>query len=281
MSGDATITSAAVLTLSSTITAGGPTGSATVAPVITYDAKGRLTAVSSATITPAVGSITGFGSGVATWLATPSSANLAAALTDETGGSGGGVAVFNKSPSFATSIVVTANSGTPAAAAISGTAVQAVGADGAFVRIGADAYGTGIGVSFNARHARGTAASPTATQSGDILGILVNQGYGATGFDSINAFTGFVAFATENHTDAAQGSEIAFTSTPNGTVLNVEGFRLLQSGQHKFTAASNFTANGTTATVLGGLGPAGAHTTVQKWLTVIDNTGATLYVPGF
>jgi len=55
-------------TLAAIVTAGGPTGSATVAPIIIYDAKGRLTAVSSATITPAVGSITGLGTGVATAL---------------------------------------------------------------------------------------------------------------------------------------------------------------------------------------------------------------------
>lgn len=55
-------------TLASIISAGGPTGSATVAPIITYDAKGRLTAVSSATVTPAVGSLTGLGTGVATAL---------------------------------------------------------------------------------------------------------------------------------------------------------------------------------------------------------------------
>lgn len=46
-------------TLAAIITAGGPIGSATVAPIITYDVKGRLTAVSSATITPAFSSVTG------------------------------------------------------------------------------------------------------------------------------------------------------------------------------------------------------------------------------
>lgn len=56
-------------TLAAVVTAGGPTGSATVAPIITYDAKGRLTTVSSATITPAIGSVTGLGTGVATALA--------------------------------------------------------------------------------------------------------------------------------------------------------------------------------------------------------------------
>ena len=59
LSGDATLASTGALTLSSIIVAGGPTGSATVAPIITYDAKGRLTTVSSATITPAASSITG------------------------------------------------------------------------------------------------------------------------------------------------------------------------------------------------------------------------------
>jgi hypothetical protein len=54
-----TVAGALATTLASIITAGGPTGSATVAPIITYDAKGRLTTVSSATITPAVGSLTG------------------------------------------------------------------------------------------------------------------------------------------------------------------------------------------------------------------------------
>ncbi len=40
------------------LSAGGPTGSATVAPIITYNAQGQLTVVSSATITPAEASVT-------------------------------------------------------------------------------------------------------------------------------------------------------------------------------------------------------------------------------
>jgi hypothetical protein len=48
--------------------------------------------------------ITSFGTGVATWLATPSSANLAAAVTDETGS---GSLVFSASPTF-TGTVTTA-----------------------------------------------------------------------------------------------------------------------------------------------------------------------------
>ena len=54
-------------TLASVITAGGPTGSASVVPVITYDAKGRLTAVTTATITPAaIGAPSGSGTSTGT-----------------------------------------------------------------------------------------------------------------------------------------------------------------------------------------------------------------------
>lgn len=47
------------LSLADTIASGGPTGSATLAPVITYDAKGRLTAVTSAAIAPPFSAVTG------------------------------------------------------------------------------------------------------------------------------------------------------------------------------------------------------------------------------
>lgn len=51
ISGDATLAASGALTLASTITAGGPTGDATHVPQITYDAKGRLTTVTSVAIT--------------------------------------------------------------------------------------------------------------------------------------------------------------------------------------------------------------------------------------
>jgi hypothetical protein len=70
---------------------------------------------SSATLTNATGlpistGVSGLGANVATFLGTPSSANLAAALTDETGS---GSAVFATSPTL-----VTPNLGTPSAAVL-------------------------------------------------------------------------------------------------------------------------------------------------------------------
>jgi len=68
-SGDATLASTGALTLATVNANTGSFGSATASPVLTLDAKGRVTAASSSTITPAVGSITGLGTGVATALA--------------------------------------------------------------------------------------------------------------------------------------------------------------------------------------------------------------------
>ena len=86
----------------------GTYGSATQSPVLITNAQGQLTSVTNTTITPAVGSITGLGTGVATWLATPSSANLASAVTDETGS---GSLVFATSPTLVTPILGTPQSG--------------------------------------------------------------------------------------------------------------------------------------------------------------------------
>ncbi len=71
-----------------------------------------LSATGTGTITAtaiAVGGITGLGTGVATFLATPSSANLITAVTDETGS---GSLVFATSPTLVTPVLGTPSSGT-------------------------------------------------------------------------------------------------------------------------------------------------------------------------
>jgi hypothetical protein len=62
--------------------------------------------------------ITSFGTGIATFLGTPSSANLAAALTDETGS---GSAVFATSPTLVTPALGTPASGTLSSCTVDGT----------------------------------------------------------------------------------------------------------------------------------------------------------------
>ena len=84
-SGDLTMSNAGVFTLGTVNSNVGSFGSATQCAAVTVNAKGLITAASAATCTPAVGSITGLAANVATWLGAPSSANLRAAITDETG----------------------------------------------------------------------------------------------------------------------------------------------------------------------------------------------------
>jgi len=105
-----------------------------------------------------------------------------------------------------------------------------VGANAANTRITQDAYGTGAYGVFTARMARGTAASPTASQSGDFLAQFTARGYGSTGFGT--ASTSYIAFsAAENFTDTAQGTYAGIYTTPTGSNSIVEAFRFGPAGQ--------------------------------------------------
>jgi hypothetical protein len=133
-----------VIDLASGIATPGTTGSSTLIPVITVDTYGRVTTITTAanpqgTVTSVAtgtgltgGTITSSGTisfavaAVGTWAATPSSANLAAAMTDETGS---GSLVFATRPSFASTIGVGAATASASGAGVSFPATQSASTD--------------------------------------------------------------------------------------------------------------------------------------------------------
>jgi len=92
-------------------------------PQLGTPASGTLT---NCTGLPISTGVAGLGSNVATFLATPSSANLAAALTDETGS---GPAVFATTPSFTTTIGVGGATASASGSGVSFPATQSASTD--------------------------------------------------------------------------------------------------------------------------------------------------------
>lgn len=84
LSGDATTSGTNVVTLANSGVTAATYGSATASPQVVFDAKGRATSAANVTITPAVGSITGLGTGVASALSANANASGGFATPDGT-----------------------------------------------------------------------------------------------------------------------------------------------------------------------------------------------------
>ena len=99
-------------------------------------------------------------------------------------------------------------------------------------RISIDVFGSSVSPNLTFRHARGTAASPSAIQSGDQILNVAAFGYGATGYAS-NTRAGFVAAAAENWSDTAQGTYFTISTTTSGTASVGERLRIDNDGTIK------------------------------------------------
>jgi len=202
------------ITLTGTVTStGNLTLGGTLANVdLTSQVTGTLPVANGGT------GITSFGTGVATFLGTPSSANLAAAVTDETGS---GSLVFATSPTLA---------GTPLApTASTGTNTTQI-ATTAFVQNQIGAIAAGVS-SFSAGT---TGLTPASSTSGAITlaGTLVTAN-GGTG----NANGTVAKLATTNFSIEESGGKLIFKY--GGTTI------ASMTSAGVFTTISDITANGT------------------------------------
>lgn len=133
---------------------------------------------------------------------------------------------------------------------------------------------TGNGVNF------GVAGSDT-----DISHQHTSKGTGAHNFYTN---TNVLQFAVNHTASAVNYMLITGGATGVAPSISAQGETNLDiivspkgSGVLKMGTATCFAANGSVATVLGSLGPAGASTTVQRWLLVKTSGGTVGYIPCF
>jgi hypothetical protein len=204
----------------------------------------------SATLTNATGlpistGVSGLGSNVATFLTTPSSANLATAVTDETGS---GSLVFATSPTLTTPVLGTPSSGTltsctglPLTTGVTGTlpiangGTNATTAPNARTQLGATTVGSNLftltnpsAVTFPRFNADNTVSSLDAatfrtaigagTGSGTVTSITVSAGTGMSGGGTVTT-SGTVTLTNAGVTSVTAGTGISVSASTGGVTI--------------------------------------------------------------
>jgi hypothetical protein len=136
------------------------------------------------------------------------------------------------------------------------------GNDGAVSRITNDAFGTATFPAYISRAARGTAASPSAIVSGDILSRYSTVGFGTTTFPTGPAANNIEVYARENFTNFAQGTEYRIFTAPIGSItktlnltINTDGINVVGNGI--FSGSVGIATTNPTARLHIGVGTAG------------------------
>jgi len=284
LNGDATVnTSTGAMTLATVNANVGSFGNATQCTAFTTNAKGLITAASQTTCTPAIASVTGLGTGVATALAI----NVGSAGSFITNGGAAGT------PS---SITLTSGTGLPISTGLTGAGTGVITALGVNV-------GTAGSVLVNGG-ALGTPSSGTLTNAtglplstgvtGAGTGVLTALGVnvGTAGSFVVNGGAGGTpsSLTLTNATGLVPSTGLSATGTPSSsTFLRGDNTWATPAGGGNVTNSGTPTANQiaqwTSSTAIQGISIASLHTSLASFqssspLTPTGTTSATAVMAG-
>lgn len=194
-------------------------------------------------------------------------------------------------------VALTLNQNTIATIPTTGTTgvmLDIIPVDGVGARISLRSYAAGAfnQPTLNFYHARGTALSPTATQSGDIMWGSQGYGYATSGGAGYltNAGAGMLAVAMENFTSTAAGEKLVIQATATGANSSTNVAHFFGSGGVSVfnttdAGAGNILLNGilkyaAAPTAVSGAGPIliGSGSTINSRMKV-NLSGTDYWVP--
>ncbi len=171
-------------------------------------------------------------------------------------------------PTAHLTILSTAGGTVPSGTLPTGTDLYVVGADSGQTRITQDSFASYV--AFTGRRADGTAASPSAVQSGEVISQFTGRGYGASQWAA--ASTGLLQIQAEgNFTNTSNPTSVSILTTPSASVTAVETFRFGPNGQ--------FGIGGATYGASGYVFTSGGASAAPTWSQVSLSAGVTGTLP--